>query len=114
MARHYTEDEALAEIVALTRPLLVTFVRAQVIRPVHSETGPLYREVDLARLQLLCDLVEVYTLDDDSLQLVMSLIDQLHGVRGEMRALMQALSQEPAETRSRISGAIHEIVVLRD
>lgn len=114
MARHYTEDEALAEISTLSRPLLVAFIRAQVIRPVHSEAGPLYREVDLARLQLLCDLAEVYTLDDDALQLVMSLIDQLHGVRGEMRALMQALAREPAETRARISGTIREIVVLRD
>ena len=109
MTRTYTEAEAIAAIDNLTGARLVMFLRARIIQPVVTDAGPAYREADLARLQLLCDLAEGYELPEDSLRMVMSLIDQLNTMRGDMRALMQALATEPDEVRTRIHTVVRRL-----
>ena len=61
---------------------------------------------DVARLHLLCDLDENYALPEESLKMVMGLIDQLNAMRGDMRALLRAVASEPDEVRSRIHSSI--------
>lgn len=106
MTRHYSEDEAIAAIAELTRPRLVSFVKLRIVQPVQSETGALYRDVDIARLRLLVDLTESYRLDDDALVMVMSLVDQVNSLRGDMESLMLALSEEAPEVRARLRALI--------
>ncbi|AUH33822.1 hypothetical protein [Paracoccus tegillarcae] len=106
--RTYTEAETIDAIDELTGERLVTFIRARIVQPVESEAGHIYREADLARLQLLCDLCETYELPEDSLSMVMSLVDQLNSMRGDMRALMQAVATEPDEVRTRIHTVIRQ------
>ena len=102
MQRHYTESEVFARIESLTEPRLTAWLRARIVRPMPSPQGNLYREIDLARLALLCDLAEDYGLDEDGLQLVMSLLDQSHQLRAEMRLLLAALAQEAPDVRLRL------------
>lgn len=102
MARHYTEAQLYARIGTLTPPRLTAWLRARIVRPVQSEQGNLYREVDVARLALLCDLAEDYRLDEDGMQLVMSLLDQAHQLRSDMRLLLGALAQQPPDVRLRL------------
>lgn len=109
MSRTYTEAETIEAIDELTGQRLLTFIRARIVRPVQSESGHLYHETDLARLQLLCDLTDSYELPDDSLSMVMSLIDQLNTMRGDMRALIQAVASEPDEVRSRIHTVVRRV-----
>ena len=109
MPRHYTESEVYARIESLTPPRLTAWLRARIIRPMPSAQGNLYREIDLARLALLCDLAEDYHLDEDGLRLVMSLLDQSHQLRAEMDLLLGALSREPAEVRLRLREVIARI-----
>src|SRR5690606_40002377 len=96
--RHYTLSETLEAVSDLTAEQLERYVSSGVVVPVQSEQGPLFREIDLARLNLVVDLAEGYHLDDEALALVLSLIDQLHGLRGDMRAILDAVAREPAET----------------
>lgn len=112
MQRHYTLTETLSVIEDLNREQLDRYIRAGVVVPVQSETGPLFRELDLARLHLVVDLTEGYHLDEDALGLVMSLVDQLHGLRGDMRAMLDAVAREPTETRLRLKAAIREVRVI--
>lgn len=109
MSRLYSEAEALAAIDDLTAPRLVSFVQARIVVPVQGDTGPAYRETDLARLQLLCDLCEDYALHEDALGMVMSLIDQMNAMRGDMRALMQAVASEPDDVRARIHDVLRRV-----
>ena len=114
MSRHFTVQETLTAVAELTPDQLDRYIRAGVVQPVSTTEGPVFRELDIARLSLLVDLSEGYALDDEGLALVMSLLDQLNGVRADMRAILDAVAQEPPETRVRLSHAIHEIrVVLR-
>lgn len=102
MPRHYTETEIFARIDSLSAPRLQGWLRARIIRPVQSAQGNLYREVDIARLALLCDLEDSYHLDDEALALVMSLLDQAHELRAQMHCLIGALAHEPDEVRHRL------------
>ena len=102
MAR-YTADELIAVIEDLTAPRLTHYVEMRMVTPVISDHGESYREVDRARVQLLCTLTEDYGLQDDALHMVMSVLDEMHGLRGEVQALMAALAEEPDDTRERVT-----------
>lgn len=102
MTRYYSETEVVTLIEDLSPPRLQTYLRARIVQPVATSEGQGYRDADLARLQLLCDLSEAYELPDDALRMVMSLVDQLNTARGDMRALIAAVAAEPDEVRLRI------------
>ena len=103
MSEHFSEDEVIAAVASLTRTRLMSFVQAEIVIPLQTEGGPVFRRIDIVRLELLCDLSDQFDLQEDALGVVMSLIDQLHGVRAELRALMQAVQDEPEEVRNRIA-----------
>ena len=106
MARYYSSTEVVALIDDLTEPRWTAVLSASIVAPVVTPDGPGFRETDVARLQLLCDLAENYGLPEESLKMVMGLIDQLNSMRGDMRALMRAVAAEPDEVRSRIHHSI--------
>ena len=111
MTRHFSETEVVAILDDLNPARLRSFVAARVVTPLQTPHGQAFSEADLARLQLLCDLSEVYDLPDDALAMVMSLIDQLNTARGDMRALIQAVATEPDEVRGRIMTHVRSIRV---
>ena len=93
---------ALLRIRRLTAERLDTFVTAELVMPLHTSDGLQFRPVDLARLELLCDLVDHLTLEGEGLATVVSLIDQLHASRANLTALARAVQSETAEARRRI------------
>ncbi|MAY60801.1 MAG: hypothetical protein CML29_01190 [Rhizobiales bacterium] len=109
MAVFYTEEQVIAAVGRLTRVRLVAFVETDIVRPVESPEGPRFRPVDIARLELLCELAEDFELQDESLALVASLIDQLHDTRADLLALSEILADEPYEIRARIGEALARI-----
>lgn len=106
MTRRFTEAEVLERIALLTHPRLSAWIEARIVQPVQSESGPLFREVDLARLQTLCDLAFDLGAEDDHLAVMMDLIDRLHALTAEMDTLMAALATQPEEVRARIRALI--------
>jgi len=102
MTRYVTEDDLISAIPRLTRQRLLGFVEAEIVLPVHSEQGLVYRQIDHARAELACDLTEDFDLHDDAICMVLSLVDQLHGVRAELKVVLDALEDETPQTRTRI------------
>lgn len=103
-----TEEETLAAVTRLDRARLTRFVRTEVIRPADADGRMVYRRVDVARLELLCDLCDDFDLNDDALGIVMELVDQLHGTRSDLVALMRALGAEAEEVRVRVTGRLRD------
>lgn len=101
-----TEEETLAAVGRLDRAQLLRFVQTEVIRPADAGGRVVYRRVDVARLELLCDLCDDFELNDDALGIVMGLVDQLHGTRSDLVALMRALGEETEEVRVRVTGRL--------
>lgn len=112
--RHFSLSETLVAVPDLTREQLENYIRGGVVLPVQSESGPLFRDLDIARLQLVVDLAEDYHLDDEALALVLSLVDQLHGLRGDMQAILDAVAREPEEIRIRLKTTIRALRVVSE
>lgn len=108
MIRYYSEQETITTVTRLTRARLTTYVQHEFLHPTRSDAGPVYSAADLARIELICDLTEQFDLKEDALGVVLSLIDQLHGVRGELHRLMGAIEAQPDDLRQQILSALKE------
>jgi chaperone modulatory protein CbpM len=110
MTDHLTEDEVLAAIPGLTRTRLVAFIETDLVIPMRQEHegawALLFRRVDCARLQLLCELADDLELDEVALGVVITLIDQLHATRQELLTITRAVEAESPDVRARIGSAI--------
>ena len=76
--------------------------RATSSSPSASEAGYVFRRVDIARLELLCDLSQDLELDETALGIVISLIDQLHAARQDLAALAGVIDALPEDLKARI------------
>lgn len=102
MTERFTEDEIVASVTRLTRRQLAQFIDGDLVRPERSGGGYVFRRVDIARLELLCDLSSDLELDDTALSIVISLIDQLHATRQELAAVARAIDAVPADLRGQL------------
>lgn len=110
MTDAFTEVEAISIVARLTPARLAMFLDAELVMPVPAQDGRAFDRIDLARLELLCDLADSFDLDADALGVVISLIDQLHEARHRLRAVAEALAAEPEELRSRVGGRAIDIL----
>ena len=64
--------------------------------------------VDLARVPLICDIRYNLMIDEDALPLVLSLLDQIYGLRRELSPVKEALSSLPQSVREAIGRQLVE------
>ncbi len=76
------------------------------MRPEKGAQGHVYRRIDIARLELLCDLSDDLDLDETALTVVLSLIDQLHGARQDLARVAQAIERLPEDHRAQLLTAL--------
>ena len=106
MSHFYSETEVVARIEGLTVTRLRAFVAAEGLAPAEREGRLAFREADLARVQLLEELFEDFDLDEDAAALVVSLVDQIHGLRRALRRLGEAVEAEAPEVKARVRGRL--------
>ncbi len=106
MSQHFSEEQVVASVTRLTRRQLVSFVKARIVTPLQTKNGIAYRQVDIARIELLCELSEDFELNEDALAVIISLIDQLHDARAELRAVLGVLENQPQELRHNVGQAL--------
>ena len=61
-----------------------------------------FDESDVVRVRLICELHYDLRIEEDSMSVVLSLMDQLYAVRRSLRALLSAVEAQPEEVRARI------------
>ena len=67
-----------------------------------------FREIDVARVHLIRDLRHDMDIAEDAIPLVLSLLDQIYELRGQMNAMLRALSSQPADVRTAVLDAIRQ------
>ncbi|MFW8637418.1 MerR family transcriptional regulator [Cribrihabitans pelagius] len=101
------------EVVEVVRRLrlreLRAWVRAGWVRPKRGNDGLLFDDMDVARLRLICDLKKDIGITGGAIPTVLSLLDQLHGLRSELRALASAIEQQPTATRRAVLEAYRKL-----
>lgn len=67
------------------------------VRPEIGAQGYLFREIDVARVALIRDLTEGMRVEEETLPLVLSLLDQLYDARRRHRELGEAIVKLASE-----------------
>ncbi len=102
----FDERTVVARIERLTLRELRLWVREGWVRPAQGDRGPVFDDLDLARIRLLCDLRKDMALPTDVIPTVLALIDHLHRTRRELRRVTEAVDEQPSEVRRAILAAL--------
>ncbi|WP_170556272.1 hypothetical protein [Ruegeria profundi] len=97
-----TEEELIETITRLTSDRLTEYLAAEIVIPEQSDDGVVYHSIDVARLELACELHEQYDMEADALSMMISLIDQMHGLRAELREVLNAVEAQPDPVRQQL------------
>jgi chaperone modulatory protein CbpM len=93
------------DVVARVRHLTVTRLRVWVsqgwIKP-QDEAAQSFSEADLARAVLICNLEDQLGFAEDDVPVLLNLIDQIHGLRAELKGLLDALDDLPPDVRATV------------
>lgn len=108
MTNRYSEEEVIMTVTRLTRAQLDRYIDAQLVRPLRAEEGVFFSEVDIARLELVCDLSEDLDLDEIAVGIVLSLVDQLHEARRDLSILAEVIETLPEDLRRRIETTMQQ------
>lgn len=79
---------------------LTRWIDAALVRAQGAPGDWQFEEIDVARIRLILELRHDLEIEERTLPVVLSLLDQLYDVRRRMTRLNEALSDIPAELRS--------------
>jgi chaperone modulatory protein CbpM len=104
-----TIDEVLEMLdVALERKALEDYIERSWVRPVTKRKIVYFEEIDIARIRLVYQLKHDLLVNDEAMDVVLSLLDQVYGMRRDMKNLTHAIEQQPKEIQAEIFAIIKE------
>jgi chaperone modulatory protein CbpM len=101
-------DGLLRESGARDAAELTRWIESGWVRPEDSEGGWLFHAVDFARVRLIVEISHELAIDDEAIPVVLSLLDQVYGLRRELTALCGAVAEQPDPVREAISAALRK------
>jgi chaperone modulatory protein CbpM len=99
-------DELLIRLRGLDRRELVRWVENRWVLPERRAESWVFHEVDVARVELIFEIRRDFAIDDEAMPVVLSLLDQVYGLRRQMRRLCDAVAAQPDEIREAIRKAL--------
>lgn len=101
-----TEHDVVEAMEEVSLRRLRLWVRNGWIAPAAGSDGPVFDDIDLARMRLVCQLMDELNLNEDAVATVLSLMDQVYGLRCELRRLGEAVERQPKSVRRDIVRAV--------
>jgi chaperone modulatory protein CbpM len=103
-------DELLFRLRGLERRELARWVENRWVSPDrHGETW-VFQELDVARVELILEIRRDFAIDDEATELVLRLLDQIYGLRRQMRRLCDAVAAQPPRVQDEIRRALTKSV----
>jgi chaperone modulatory protein CbpM len=96
-----SERDLLARVHRLTVTRLRVWVSQGWIKPA-DQAAPSYSEADLARAALICNLEDELGFAEEDVPVLLNLIDQIHGLRAELKGLVEVLDALPPDIRATV------------
>lgn len=94
-------DEVLIRC-RVERPVLKFWIERDWVRPAREDDEWHFGEEDVARVELICDLVRDLEIDPEALDVILPLLDQVYSLRRSLRAMTLAVGELPAESRQKV------------
>ena len=86
----------------IDRTTVEDYIARQWLRPIPHPTGWHFDEIDIARLEMVCHLTQDIEVNNEGMDVVLSLLDQLYGMRAHMRKLSHAIALQSPEVQADI------------
>ena len=86
-----TLNAVLDRVPSLNADTLHVWITQEWIRPLRQGGEPVFEEVDVARVRLIVELRDELEMGEAAIPVVLSLIDELHATRRDMRRLAEVL-----------------------
>jgi len=99
-------EELLDRIVGLDRRELVRWVENRWVLPERRNQTWIFREIDVARVELISEIRQEFAINDEALSLVLGLLDQVYDLRRQLGRLCDALAAQPPEVQAAIKRAL--------
>ena len=103
-----TTFEEILRLHRIQRVELKGWIQQRWVRPRETAEGYFFDEVDEARVALISELRRDLMVEDDVLDLVLSLLDQLYATRRMLRTVEEALETLPEPVRAQIRAKLRE------
>lgn len=109
-----TVSEVVLAVGRIQQPELVRWIELGWVTPSRpnepSSTAAhlLFSDMDVARVRMICDLRHDLVVEEDTIPLVLSLLDQMYALRHQMNALTGAIQQQPDDVRKAILERLRE------
>ena len=88
--------EAVCETVSVRPADLQRWIGRAWVRPLEHAGQWQFEEIDVARVRLIVTLRDELRVEEDTLPVVLSLLDQLHDARREVQAMRHVLRERGA------------------
>lgn len=102
------EKDVLARIEGLTVTRLRICIEEAWVRPASDTAGHVFDDLDVSRLRLICELTTDMAVNDDAVPIILSLIDQIHGFRRQLRVLEQAIAAQDDAVKADVAALLQD------
>lgn len=85
---------------------LLSWVERGWVRPEGTEPDFVFQEIDVARVRLIHDFRHAMAVSEETMPLVLSLLDQVYTLRDQINAIARAVEGQPEAVRTAILAAI--------
>lgn len=102
------KDIELCRSLEIEITILDTWIEHRWLVPEVRDGARQFHDADLARARLIQDLIGPMGVNEDGVDVAMQLLDQIHGLRGRLGLLMQAIRSQDEEIQRRILALIDE------
>ncbi len=103
-----SESELVDAIGPLDAEALRRWIDLGWVLPHQDTQSRRFDPSDVIRVRLICELHYDLHIEEDSLSVVLSLMDQLYGARRALGALKSAVEAQPADVRARIAALVRD------
>lgn len=100
------EHELMASIALLKADALQRWIDLGWVLPQQENDGFYFDDSDVVRVHLICELHYELHIEEDSLSVVLSLMDQLYATRRLLREVLTAMDAQPTESQARMAAFI--------
>jgi chaperone modulatory protein CbpM len=99
-------EDLLRRYQGLDRRELVQWVENRWVLPERQDRTWIFREVGVARVELILEIRHEFAIDDEALPLILSLLDQVYDLRRQLGRLCDALAAQPPEIQAAVKRAL--------
>ncbi|HEY0834344.1 MAG TPA: chaperone modulator CbpM [Azospirillum sp.] len=85
---------------------LTLWIERHWVRPHRVDHDWSFSDIDVARLELICDLRDDLALDDEAVPVVLGLLDTVYGLRRRLHRIADAVATLPPEARDALADAL--------